>query len=83
MKPSVAIWFVWTVALAGIFGAAVHVGYVELATPVQAAQPAPPEPAACAEWGKVGPWTLTKCEDDDGVACISSDSGMLSCKWDY
>lgn len=56
---------------------------LDLRTVAQAAQPAPPEPAVCVEWGKAGKWELTKCVDEDGVACISSDSGMLSCKWEY
>jgi hypothetical protein len=38
--------------------------------------------AECVEWGKAGKWTLTKCEDDDGVVCITSDSGMFQCRMD-
>ena len=54
-----------------------------MAASVRAAPPADPEPAVCVEWGQAVPWTLTKCEDEDGLVCVSSTSGMLNCKWDY
>lgn len=40
-------------------------------------------PAECIEWGQAGPWQLTKCQDEDGLTCISSTSGMLNCNWDW
>lgn len=38
--------------------------------------------AECSEWGETGTWALTKCEDDDGLVCVSSSSGLLFCKFD-
>lgn len=37
---------------------------------------------ACQPWGKAGQWTLYKCEGDDGILCLHSDSGFMQCRLD-
>jgi hypothetical protein len=59
---------------------AVSMGLVSAFAPVQAASE--PE-VVCVEWANASPWVLTRCEDEyTGEVCISSTSGMLSCRVD-
>jgi hypothetical protein len=40
-----------------------------------------PPTGTCTLWDDTQPFPIHRCEDDDGIVCMKSDSGMLQCNF--